>query len=57
MSEGEDLLREALDHIDAAIHLLRKYAKLSPEKAESVEDIIMLLEDAGEELESMIGES
>jgi len=57
VSEGEELLREALDHIDAAIDLLRRYARLSPEKAESVEDIIMLLEDAGEELESVVEES
>ena len=53
MSELE-LLREALDHVDSAAYLLRKYVKLNPTQAGEVEDIIIVLEDAGEQIESLL---
>lgn len=52
-SNSEKILEEAVDHIDSAIHLLRTFAKLQPSKLEEVEDIIALLEDAGEALDNL----
>lgn len=47
------VLEDALDHIDSAIHLLRTFAKLQPCKLEEIEDLIVLLEDAGDALEKL----
>ncbi|MEM1509434.1 MAG: hypothetical protein QW291_07230 [Thermofilaceae archaeon] len=47
------VLEDALDHIDSAIHLLHTFVKFQPCKLEEVEDIIVLLEDAGDALEKL----
>ncbi len=52
-SNSRKILEEAVDHIDSAIHLLRTFAKLQPRKLEEVEDVIALLEDAGEALDNL----
>lgn len=49
----EDILKEAIDHVDTAIDLLRELAKRKKSLAESLEDIIYHLEEAGELLSSL----
>ncbi|MCS7104704.1 MAG: hypothetical protein NZ954_03980 [Thermofilaceae archaeon] len=53
MKEKKKLLREALDHIDEAIHLLRLYAEESPEVDETLEDLVYALEEVSEALEKL----
>lgn len=53
---GVKLLSDALDHIDEAIHLLREYAKRRSTESESLEDVVFLLEEAGEALDRIIRE-
>ena len=53
MSELE-YLKEALDHVDYALDILRKVARKSRTMADSLEDIIYHLEEAGDLLDSMI---
>lgn len=52
----EKLLSDALDRIDEAIQLLREYARRKGGEAESLEDVLYLLEEAGDALERMIRE-
>lgn len=56
MSEEEvnkDLQR-ALDNIDEAIYLLREVAKIGENYAEMLEDILYHLEEAAEQLDTLI---
>jgi len=47
-------LRRALDNIDEAIYLLREVAKMDENYAEVLEDILYHLEEAAEQLDTLI---
>ena len=47
-------LREALDYIDSAIDILRKYAHEKGGEDETLEEIIYHLEEAGELLNTLV---
>lgn len=54
-AKDKKLLSDALDHIDDAIQLLREYASKCS-GAEFLEDVLYLLEEAGEALERALRE-
>ena len=54
MADEKSLLEEALDHVDNAIYLLRRLAREKPDKVEELEDVIMILEEAGELIEKLL---
>lgn len=54
MSEIREKLEIALDRVDEAIDILRDLAKVSEEMAETLEDVLYHLEEAGELLNSLI---
>ena len=54
MTDEKDLLEEALDHVDNAVYLLRRLAREKPDRAEELEDAIMILEEAGELIEKLL---
>lgn len=47
-------LRDALDYIDAAIDIVRRYAREKGAEDETIEEILYHLEEAGELLDSLI---
>lgn len=55
MSEEKEKLERALDCIDEAIDIIRGLVEGDEELAESVEDILYHLEEAGELLSGLIG--
>ncbi len=57
MSEIREKLEIALDRVDEAIDILRDLAKVSEEIAETLEDVLYHLEEAGELLNSLISRS
>ncbi len=57
MSEIREKLEIALDRVDEAIDILRDLAKVSEEMAETLEDVLYHLEEAGELLNSLISRS
>jgi len=58
MSEGdamsEEALKEALDYIDSAIDVLRRYISDRKAEDEILEDVLYHLEEAGELLDTYI---
>ncbi len=51
---NEEVLKEALDYIDSAIDLLRRYVADRKLEDETVEDVLYHLEEAGELLDTYI---
>ena len=49
-------LREALDYIDAAIDIIRRYARERSSEDEIIEEILYHLEEAGELLDTYVSE-
>lgn len=57
MPEIKEKLEAALDRIDEAIDILRELARIDEEAAETLEDVLYHLEEAGELLDSLISRS
>jgi len=51
---SEEVLKEALDYIDSAIDVLRRYISNRKAEDEILEDILYHLEEAGELLDTYI---
>lgn len=47
-------LERALDLVEEAISILRKYARENPEEAEKLEDILYALEEASDALDALV---
>lgn len=49
-------LKEALDYIDAAIDIIRRYARERSSEDEVIEEVLYHLEEAGELLDTYVSE-